>query len=210
MRRLSGTLRLWLVAILLFAFGAAVFGYHAASWLKNDDPPAKSDAIVVLSGRFERSMHAADLYRAGYAPLVVLTQEVAGAGARQLENLGIRLPTSLEIHRKVLQAKGVPESAIEALARPVLSTSDEAREIAARFGQPGRRLLVVTSPSHVRRARLIVARALEGHGVTFVICATPYETFPDDWWQSQDAARDVLLEWAKLAFYLLGGRYSAN
>ena len=51
---------------------------------------------------------------------------------------------------------------------------------------------------------------LEGRDVTFVVCATPYESFPDDWWHSQDAAREVLLEWAKLAFYLVGGRFSAN
>jgi uncharacterized SAM-binding protein YcdF (DUF218 family) len=203
-----GSLRLLIGIILLLSLGAAVFGYHAASWLKNDDPPIEADAIIVLSGRFERSMHAADLYRAGYAPLVVLTEEAAGAS--QLEKLGIHLPAPLEIHRKVLQAKGVPAGRIEVLARPVLSTSDEALGIAARFGQPGRRLLIVTSPFHVRRARLIVARALEGRDVTFVVCATPYESFPDDWWHSQDAAREVLLEWAKLAFYLLGGRFSAN
>ena len=205
-----GALRLWIGIVLLLAIGAAVFGYHAASWLKNDDPPAKADAIVVLSGRFERSMYAADLYRAGYAPLVVLTEEVAGAGAQQLEKLGIHLPAALEIHRKVLLAKGVPERNVEVLARSVVSTADEALEIARRFGQPGRRLLVVTSPFHVRRARLIVGRALDGRGVTVLVCATPYESFPDDWWRSQDAAREVLLEWAKLAFYLLGGRFSAN
>ena len=197
-------------ALVLVAGAAIVFGYHAASWLKDEDPPIKADAIIVLSGRFERSMHAADLYRAGYAPLVVLTEEVAGATARQLESLGIRLPSPVEIHRKVLLAKGVPEKRIELLPKTVLSTADEATEIVARFGQPGRRLVVVTSPYHVRRARLIVARALEGRGVTLAVCATPYEPFPDDWWHSQDAAREVLLEWSKLAFYLAGGRFSAR
>ncbi len=68
----------------------------------------------------------------------------------------------------------------------------------------------MTSPSHVRRARLIVERALAGRGVTLAVCATPYESLRDDWWRTQDSARDVVLEWTKLMFYLLGGRFSTR
>ena len=185
------------------------FAYHAASWLKSDDAPIKADAIIVLAGRFERSMHAADLYRGGYAPVVVLSEAVPDASSKQLEALGIRLPGALEIHRRILQAKGVPAEKIELLGAPALSTADEAAAIAARFGQPGRRLIVVTSPYHVRRARMVIAHALEGRGAGLAVCATPYEPFPDDWWRSQDAAREVLLEWAKIVFYLGCGRFRA-
>ena len=199
-----------LALVLLCVAGAATAClWNAARWLNNADAPVRSDAIVVLSGRYERSMHAADLFRDGYAPVVVLSEEVPGAESRRLEAIGIRRPSPLEIHRQVLQVKGVPAEKIERLARPSLSTADEAVQIAARFGEPGRRVLIVTSPSHVRRARLVIARALEGRSVALAVCSTPYEDFPEPWWRSQDAARDVLLEWAKLAFYLLGGRYSA-
>jgi len=202
--------RLWIAAVLLLALAAALFGYHASSLLKSDDAPIKSDAIVVLAGRFERSMHAADLYRAGYAPVIVLSEAVPEATSKRLETLGIRLPTALDIHRQVLQAKGVPSDKIELLGKPALSTADEAASIATRFGQSGRKLIVVTSPSHVRRARLVIAQALEGRDVEFAVCATPYDEFPDAWWTSQDAARDVLLEWAKIVFYLFGGRFRAT
>ncbi len=195
-------------AALLCAF--AVWAYYAASWLKHDDVPIKADAIVVLAGRFERSMHAADLYRAGYAPLVVLSEAVPEATSERLEALGIRIPGALDIHRRILQAKGVPAGKVELLGKPALSTADEAASIAARFGKRGHRLIVVTSPSHVQRARLVIERALEGRGVELAVCATPYETFPDAWWSSQDAARDVLLEWAKILFYLGGGRFRAT
>lgn len=186
-----------------------LFYWNAARWLKGDDAPIKADAIVVLAGRFERSMHAADLYRAGHAPRVVLSVAVQDAGARQLEALGIRLPSPVDIHRQVLRAKGVPPDRVELLGAPALSTADEAAAIAARFGRRGARLIVVTSPYHVRRARMVIARALEGSGAALAVCATPYETFPDDWWRSQDAAREVLLEWAKIVFYLGGGRFRA-
>lgn len=203
-------LRFWIPALLLLAAIGLAAGYQAASWLKSDDAPIKADAIVVLAGRFERSMYAAELYRSGYAPVIVLSDAVADPGAQRLQALGIRLPDALEIHRKVLQAKGVPADKIELLGAPALSTADEAIAIAARFGQSGRRLMVVTSPYHIRRARLIIGRALEGRGVTLAVCATPHEPFPDEWWRSQDAAREVLLEWAKIVFYLVGGRFSAR
>lgn len=206
MRRSTRALILAAAALLC---ALAVWAYHAASWLKRDDAPIKADAIVVLAGRFERSMHAADLYRAGYAPIVVLSEAVPEATSKRLETLGIRLPSALDIHRQVLQAKGVPADKVELLGRPALSTADEAASIAARFGQSGRKLIVVTSPSHVRRARLILAQALEGRDVELAVCATPYDEFPDVWWISQDAARDVLLEWAKILFYLGGGRFRA-
>lgn len=201
----------WLAAALLFLAAAGVFfGYHAARWLKQDDPAAKADAIVVLAGRYERSMHAADLYRAGHAPLVVVSEAVQDPGARQLEALGIRLPGAYDTYLRILQAKGVPEAAIQKLGPQAISTADEAQAIAARFGQPGKRVIVVTSPSHTRRARMIIDDALQGRGATVLMSATPYETFPDAWWRSQDAARDVLLEWSKIAFYLVGGRFRAE
>ena len=206
-RRLAWNLA---VAAVVLALAAAIFGYYAARWLKSDDAPFKADAIVVLAGRFERTMHAADLYRAGYAPIVVLSEAVPEASSKRLDALGIRLPGALEIHRQVLQAKGVPAGKVELLGAPALSTADEAVSIAARFGQAGRKLIIVTSPSHVHRARVVIARALEGRGVELAVCATPYEAFPDQWWRSQDAARDVLLEWTKIVFFLLGGRFRAD
>lgn len=202
-------LKLLAAAALLLTAAIAVFGYHAAQWLKGDDAPINADAIVVLAGRVERALYAADLYREGYAPVVVLSEAVPAPILLQLAKLGVHVPRAVEIERQVLQAKGVPRDRIEPLGRAALSTVDEAEEIAARFGRAGRKIIIVTSPYHVLRARLIIARALEGRGVRLAVCATPYEPFPDHWWTSQDAAREVLLEWAKIVFYLAGGQFRA-
>lgn len=202
-------LRLVAIVLGLMLIASIGLGYNAARWLRSADVPAQASAIIVLAGRYERSMHAADLYRAGHAPRVVLSEAVREKIWSQLEELGIRLPSVPEVHRRVLQAKGVPAERIEPLGRPALSTADEALAIAERFGQPGASVIVVTSPSHVMRARLIVERALEGRGVKLMVCATPYEAFPDEWWRSQDAAREVLLEWVKIGFFMAGGRFRA-
>jgi hypothetical protein len=69
------------------------------------------------------------------------------------------------------------------------------------------RVLVVTSPYHVRRAVMAFSDAF-GEGTQVTVTGTPYETFPDDWWRSQDATRNVLLELAKVMLYLGGGRFS--
>lgn len=202
-------LRLVAIVLGLMLIASSGLGYNAARWLRSADVPAQASAIIVLAGRYERSMHAADLYRAGHAPRVVLSEAVREKIWSQLEELGIRLPSVPEVHRRVLQAKGVPAERIEPLGRPALSTADEALAIAERFGQPGASVIVVTSPSHVMRARLIIERALEGRGVKLMVCATPYEAFPDEWWRSQDAAREVLLEWVKIGFFMAGGRFRA-
>lgn len=210
----AGVKRSLLLRALVLAALASVamlllFAWHAARWLNVPDAPAKADVIVVLAGRYERAMHAADLYRQGLAPRVALSEAVPDPSAARLEALGIRLASPLEVQRRILAAKGVPESAIEVLPGQSLSTADEGEKIAARYGKAGARVLAVTSPSHVRRARMILADALEDRGAALAVCATP-EAFPDAWWRSQDAAREVLLEWAKIAFWLGGGRYQAS
>jgi hypothetical protein len=44
-------------------------------------------------------------------------------------------------------------------------------------------------------------------GCRFRVLATPYEPFPTKWWTDQDAARNVILEVAKILFYKFGGRF---
>jgi hypothetical protein len=39
------------------------------------------------------------------------------------------------------------------------------------------------------------------------VVASAYEAFPARWWTEQEAARNVLLESAKIVYYKLGGRF---
>ena len=92
----------------------------------------------------------------------------------------------------------------------LISTAGEALALQAHFHAAttdGRRkrLLVITSPYHILRARIVLRRALPGLDVSVV--SSNFEEFPQHWWRDQDAARNVLLETAKLTWYLLGGRF---
>lgn len=194
-------------AILLAAGGAFVHG--AARWLNNPDAPARVDAILVLAGSYQRPIHAGDLYRQGFAPLVLVSVPANDPAAVPLAALGVKLVPKEETYEQTLRAKGVPADRIQRLGTKSLSTVDEAFELRKRYAGKPAKVLVVTSPFHVRRARMIFTDALEGSGIAVAVLATPQEPFPDHWWTSQDAARDVLLEWTKILFYLGGGRFRA-
>lgn len=60
------------------ALGGTLLAY-AGQWLSRADALVKSNAIVVLSGAFERSLYAADLYATGFAPRIYLSDPVRKA-----------------------------------------------------------------------------------------------------------------------------------
>lgn len=196
-------------SVLIVGLIAAVFLFVVASWLRGSQSQenASVDVIVVLAGSFERSMHAGDLYMRGIAPKIMVSVPRVESSIIRLEQMGIQYPRPEAIHREILLRKGVPAESIEMLAAGAISTADEANAFATSLKSRHAHVLVVTSPYHVRRAAMAFNDAF-GQGTKVTVAATPYETFPDDWWRSQDAARNVLLEMAKITLYLGGGRFS--
>lgn len=183
------------------------------------DTLPKSDAIVVLGGylrpaaggrRYTEFMEAADrlwmgsmLYRAGKAPLVLLT-------GGNIDFLGNRGTPEAVAAKQVLEAWGVPDAAIL-----VESQSQNTHENAA-FSKPvlaakgARQLLLVTSAYHMPRAMAIFRR--EGLQVTPV--PTDYQTgWGEADWLFQlvpdaDAlahSKGAIREWIGLTVYRLRG-----
>jgi uncharacterized SAM-binding protein YcdF (DUF218 family) len=179
----------------------------------------KSDAIVVLGGylrpagggrRYNEFMEASDriwmgamLYRAGKAPVILLTGGNVGF-------LGTRGTPEAIAAKQLLEQWGVPEDAI--LVEPKsLNTHENAafsKVILASHG--ARQLLLVTSAMHMQRAAAIFRR--EGMQVTPV--ATDYQTGwgePDLLFQLVPDAdtlahsKNALREWIGLTVYRLRG-----
>ena len=197
---------LFLLGLLLAGAIAGAAGlYFMSDWLSAADQPRKADAIVVLGGGFERPFQAADLYRQGYAPRIYVSAPAREHQYRILDEAGIPYPREEDVVREVLLKKGVPAGAIALLGKDLISTAGEAQAARALFAQRGVRLLVVTSPYHLRRARMIFTDALPAADIRMI--ATSYELFPQAWWKDQSAARNVLLELAKIVYYELGGRF---
>ena len=194
-----------LIAFLTAAAGAAIGLVYAADWLGAADQPQKADAILVLGGGFSRPFHAADLYRAGLAPKIYVSAPAREPQHVLLDEAGIAFPREEQVMREVLLKKGVPASAIEYLGKDLISTAAEAQAARLLFASRAPRLLVVTSPYHLRRARMIFSDALPAADIRMI--ATSYDPFPQAWWKDQSAARNVLLELMKIVFYQLGGRF---
>jgi uncharacterized SAM-binding protein YcdF (DUF218 family) len=174
-----------------------------------DALPERADAIVVLAGSpAARTMEAAAIYAKGIAGRVILTRERRPPAELALARRGIATPQPHEEARRYLVALGVPPEAILVLHGRAHSTDSEARLIAAWACREGHRALVlVTSPSHTRRARAIVRRAL-GPDVTVAVRPAREDFFPEHgWWQHRPAAKLVLSEYQKLAHYWLRERW---
>jgi len=199
-----------LIAAVVLA-AAAVLAYRGAgrALVVADPLPAHADAIIMLAGSVsDRVLETARLYHEGRAPLVVLTRERLARGAASLRARGIRLPEDHELTKEALVGLGVPVAAIHTLAGRAFSTVSEARTIARYVCKRRLRgVIVVTSPWHTHRARLILAHAL-GPDVQLTMRPAPAALFPADrWWANRRAAKDVLTEYEKLAYYWLVQRW---
>jgi uncharacterized SAM-binding protein YcdF (DUF218 family) len=186
-----------------------LFFWYVADWLAAGETPQHSDAIVVLAGAPERALYAADLYRQGFAPRVLLSRPAADVRQPLYTRFGVQFPHEEETSTRILTASGVPLERIELFGAGSKSTVEEMETLRGRYAAQPLRLLVVTSPLHVRRARMVAHDVLGDTAIQFAIVATPYEHVPRRWWTDQDAARSIVLEVAKTAFYRLGGRYRA-
>ncbi len=179
----------------------------AADWLVLETEPARADVLAVLGGAStyeERAEYAAQLFKAGFAPRVVLTDDGQRGGWSQAEQ---RNPFFVERSAAILESTGVPAASVETLPRQTASTYEEAlalREYAEARGL--RTLLVVTSGYHSRRASWTLGRAFDGSPVGVRLVAvppgrqTPARAF---WWLSPSGWRTVALEYPKLVYYRL-------
>jgi uncharacterized SAM-binding protein YcdF (DUF218 family) len=188
---------------------AAVFLAYVADWLRGDSRPQQADAIVVLAGTPERALYAADLYKAGYAKKVLVSIPVRESSLRLLDDLDIPFPRTEEIYGRILARSGVPAANVSYFGKGSASTYEEAKALSALSRGANPVLLVVTSPYHIRRAAMILRDVAGDATAQIIVVGTPYEPFPQQWWRSQDAARNVLLELAKITFYQSGGKFEA-
>src|SRR5687767_3149138 len=145
--------------------------------MAREDPLTSADAIFVLAGtRVERPLEAADLFRAGYAPRIVVTRATAEQATFQIEKRGITVPTDFDLAKDILLRLGIPERALIAPARIHDNTAEEAQTLRAlALENRWRRVIVVSSKYHLRRVSLAFHRALRGTNVELVIRGSRFD-----------------------------------
>lgn len=174
--------RLITIFIGLLAIGIIVL----SSFLSPDDikdcdsqPSAKSgcqsvDAIVAISGGHtkERTAEAISLYKRGWAPKVIFS----GAAA------DINSPSNAAVMRKQAIEAGIPAESVivEEFGRTTKQNAEQAKNIFKSYEL--KRIMLVTSPYHQRRAGLEF-QSIAGSSV--VVLNHPTPTDPDwgaFWW----------------------------
>lgn len=190
--------------ILLALLIAGIYGFlHAGSWLVREDPLARSQAIVVLSGGLpDRALAAAKVYRDGFAPEVWLTQPLQPGAA--MEELKLPYAGEEQYSRMVLIEQGVPQRAIRTLQPRILNTADELKAVAESLEQSSDKnspatAIIVTSKAHTRRVRSIWNKVSAGHRARLLVRATPEDAFdPQHWWRTTNDALSVVREYLGL------------
>ena len=86
---------------------------------------------------------------------------------------------------------------------PASSTAEEAGQVRRlAIAESFSNLIVVTSPQHSRRA-WIAFRPMLDHGITVTIRPSRFSGFePESWWKMHRYARQVVLEYMKILWYL--------
>ena len=204
----GGAFRRALLAASLVVVALGVYGFfQLGSLLGKEDPLQQADAILVLSGSaMSRPLEGVDLYLAGYAPRIVLTRDQPAGGVPALAARGILFMTPVTRTHGVLLQLGIPDEAIVIPERVHGSTAAEAitlRELAAHEGW--RRVIIVSSRYHLRRAGFAFRRELRGTDIQILMRSTRYEAFdPDQWWRRRNDIQEVVRELPKVVAYLLG------
>ena len=166
--------------------------FAGESWVL-DEPAKQSDALIVLGDDnyvADRAFKAADLYRAGVAPVVVVSGRMLRA------NVSVA-----DVMAHDLQSFGVPASAIMKLTHRAQNTQEEAGEVAHLIQNRGwKRVQIVTSNYHARRVRFIYERVLPRGVAVHVSGARDSDFDPLRWWETRQGEKLFLSE---LAGYLV-------
>jgi uncharacterized SAM-binding protein YcdF (DUF218 family) len=164
----------------------------------------RSAVVFVLAGELQRKIHGLELYRAGYAPRILLSVgrfEIRRfaeldlpypAGSAPIDLLAARPILPRERHFFVtFSAEGV---SFEKIAPGWLGTLREIRALAKWCKQRPEisSLIMVSSGYHLRRVRLC-CRALLPKAIRLTYAAVPCE--------AEVPARELALELLKLPFY---------
>lgn len=162
-----------------------------------------SDVIYVLNGDPNlRPFYAAQLYHQNRAPLVA----IARAADSPMVRLGL-YPNTTDMCTAVLRKLGVPESNIVELKSPngVTSTFDEAQLLRAYTHQHrSRRVIIVTSAFHTRRASWIFRRVLQSEPTQLAMAPVEDPKYSaSNWWTKEDGQVACNDEYVKLFWYFL-------
>ncbi|MGA8143190.1 MAG: YdcF family protein [Candidatus Acidiferrales bacterium] len=182
---------LFLIFVVVLAFVIYLVRYpilrFAGSFWVVDESPQVSDAIVILSDDdFDavRASRAADLFRASWAPRIV----ASGRSLRPYASIA-------ELMQRDLTDRGVSPGAVVRFPNRARNTLEEAGAVSEFLSSHGwKKIIVVTSNYHTRRARFIYEHAL-APGTELRVVAAPDPAYdPNSWWRTREGLKTFFHE----------------
>ena len=178
-----------LLAVLLATVAIVAGLYWAEPLLTIEDPIAKADALVILGGEpYYRPQRALEIFQRGLASSIV----VSGNG-------------DADEVRRWFKAKGVPESVIRVEPNSINTQQNAQFAVPLLRAQHSKRVIIVTSWFHSRRARACFRKAAPD--IEFISLPTVADR-PGTHWPNRYERAMVLREYFKLAGYWV--RYGVN
>jgi uncharacterized SAM-binding protein YcdF (DUF218 family) len=180
----------------------------AGEWLVKKDDLVHADAIVILMGSIaDRVLEASDQYTQRKTGKVIMVEANMGA-YKALESRGVHIISETAKARKALVDLGIPIDSIVILPGDATSTLMEAKIIREYLKDKPNidTLLLVSSAPHTLRASMIFKSAFRKTGLPLCILCSPstYTNFnAEKWWRSEEDIQVVLLEYLKIANFVL-------
>jgi uncharacterized SAM-binding protein YcdF (DUF218 family) len=175
----------------LYLVRRPIFRFVGETWIV-EDALERADAIVVLGDDnfyADRATRGAELYREGKAPLIV------ASGRRLRPNAGIA-----ELMEHDLVERGVPRDKIVRFVHDADGTKEDAEALTRMVQEKKwKRLIIVTSNYHARRARYIFQRVFPQEVEVRVASARDGDFDPDRWWEKRKSIKELTRELAGLA-----------
>jgi len=181
----------WVAALTLLAILSVGLALKAGSFLIVD-APRPSDVILVLAGETDRRpQRALQLLAQGYGRRIVLD---VPAKAKLYEF------TQVDLARKYIQ--DLPQAALLSIcAIDGLSTKEESKDAEKCLQREGaKRVLIVTSDFHTRRALEVFRREIPGREYSVAASRNDQE-FGARWWTHRQWAKTFVDEWLRLIWW---------
>lgn len=202
-RRLSIAVVVAAVLLGVLYMGHPLLLRGLGSYLVIEESLERVPVIVVLAGEAPfRAMEAAELYKGGWAPKIILTGGKKDEAYYALESLGIKPP---DYNREVLLRLGVPNDSVLLLNDEVENTVQEVDAV-IRLVRANRwnHAIVVTSKTHSRRSAVIWNYLSQGNPKAIIRWAKGDPFVVDGWWEKRGFAFVVLREYLGLMNFWLG------
>lgn len=192
----------------LIGFGLMAF---AGYWMNVNDEPFKANYILPLAGDGHRMLKAAELYRQGYASTILISNAII-TPPKPLQKLHWKMGypnySREQYLDRLLPLVGAEAAELITFGNGHISTVEEAEALKRHLNGSTPSLLVVTSPYHARRAKMIFNEVFPDCDIRVTV--TEEGAFETKWWKDQVSAQNLIMEFAKTMHYLLGGVFRST